>query len=48
VFSVATKLALLLRRRRSVVLVVSVVAAVIGAKFGHPGHGQFGMWDGPL
>jgi hypothetical protein len=50
VFSVATKLALLLHRRRAVVLVVSVVAAVIGAKVGHPnnGHGQFGLWDGPL
>jgi hypothetical protein len=48
VFSVA-KLALLLHRRRALVLVLSVVAAVVGAKFGHP-HGKpgFGLWDGPL
>jgi hypothetical protein len=50
VFSVA-KLALLLHRRRALVLVLSVVAAVVGAKFGHPhpnGKPGFGLWDGPL
>jgi hypothetical protein len=50
VFSVA-KLALLLHRRRALVLALTVVAAVVGARFGHPGlNGKpgFGLWDGPL
>ena len=45
------KLALLLHRRRALVLALSVVAAVVGAKFGHPwanGKPGFGLWDGPL
>jgi hypothetical protein len=49
VFSVA-KLALLLHRRRALVLALTVVAAVVGAKVGHPHPGKpgFGLWDGPL
>jgi hypothetical protein len=50
VFSVA-KLALLLHRHRALVLAISVVAALVGAKFGHPqpnGKPGFGLWDGPL
>jgi hypothetical protein len=50
VFSVA-KLALLLHRRRALVLAISVVAAVVGARFGHQfpgGRPGFGLWDGPL
>jgi len=42
VFSVATKLALLLRRRNTIVLVLSIVAGVAGSFHG------VGMWDGPL
>ncbi len=45
------KLALLLHRRRALVLALSVVAAIAGAKFGHPcpnGKPGFGLWDGPL
>jgi hypothetical protein len=42
VFTVATKLALLLRRRNAIVLVLSVVAGVAGTFHG------VGMWDGPL
>ena len=45
------KLALLLHRRRALVLALTVVAAVVGARFGHPGlNGKpgFGLWDGPL
>ncbi len=38
----ATKLALLLRRRNAIVLVLSVVASVAGTV-----HGG-GFWDGPL
>jgi hypothetical protein len=45
VFSVATKIALLLHRRRTLVLALTVVAAIAGARFGHPGKG---LWDGPL
>jgi hypothetical protein len=52
VFSVA-KIALLLQRRRTLLLAVSVVAALVGAKFGHPGFGKtghpgLGLRDGPL
>jgi hypothetical protein len=45
VFSVATKIAQLMYRRRTLVLALTVVAAIAGARFGHPGHG---LWDGPL
>jgi hypothetical protein len=50
VFSVANKIAQLVQRRRMLVLAVSIVAAVIGARFGHPGgHAPgLGFWDGPL
>jgi hypothetical protein len=44
VFSVASKLTFLLRRRPIVVLTLTVASAVAGA-FGH--HG-LGFWDGPL
>ena len=39
----ATKLALLLRRRGVVVLALSLVAGVAGAF-----HGGMGFWEGPL
>lgn len=45
------KLALILHRRRALVLALSVVAAIVGAKFGHlhpGGKPGFGLWDGPL
>ncbi|HEV8102990.1 MAG TPA: hypothetical protein VGP69_04550 [Gaiellaceae bacterium] len=41
----ATKIALLLHRRSTVVLVLTVVAALLGCSHGF-NHG--GMWDGPL
>jgi hypothetical protein len=43
---VATKIALLLRRRSTLILAVAVLAAVIGSAFGHVS--PMGMWDGPL
>jgi hypothetical protein len=42
---VATKIALFVSRRRTLVLAVAVIAAFAGARFGAPGHG---LWDGPL
>lgn len=44
------KIALLLHRRRALVLALSVVGAVAGAKVGFFSHGRpgFGLWDGPL
>ena len=43
---VATKLALLIGRRGGVLAIVSVFAALLGAKIGHPVH-VAGFWDGP-
>jgi hypothetical protein len=43
VFTVATKLAILLRRRGVVVLALSVIAGVAGSF-----HGGMGFWEGPL
>ena len=43
----ATKIALLLHRRSTVVLVLTVVAAVLGCSHGFSNHGV-GLWDGPL
>jgi hypothetical protein len=42
---VATKIALLVYRRRTLVVALSVVAAIAGARCGHYGKG---FWDGPL
>jgi hypothetical protein len=44
---VATKIALLLHRRSTVVLVLTVFAAVLGCSHGFQNHGT-GLWDGPL
>ena len=44
----ATKIALLVYRRRTLVLALTIVAAIAGARFGHPGHPGKGLWDGPL
>lgn len=44
----ATKLALLLRRRSTIVLALVVLAAVLGAVHATNVHpGGFGFWDGP-
>jgi hypothetical protein len=43
---VATRLALLISRRRSLLTIVSVAAALIGARAGHSFH-VAGFWDGP-
>jgi hypothetical protein len=43
VISVATKFALLIGRRGGFLAIVSVVAALLGAKTGHCA----GFWDGP-
>jgi hypothetical protein len=48
VFSVATKLALLLHRRSTIVLALTVVAAAVGAVHATGVHpGGLGFWDGP-
>jgi hypothetical protein len=44
---VATKFALLLRRRSTLLLALSVIAAIAGSAHGI-GHGHWGLWDGPL
>jgi hypothetical protein len=44
--TVAAKLALLISRRRSTLAIVSVVAALIGARTGNSLH-VAGFWDGP-
>jgi hypothetical protein len=44
---VATKIALLLRRRSTVITVLTVAAALAGAMHGFDNHGV-GFWDGPL
>jgi len=43
---VATKLALLISRRGGILAIVSVFAALLGAKIGSPVH-VAGFWDGP-
>jgi hypothetical protein len=44
---VATKFALLLRRRGPVVFAIALCASVVGSAHGiHPGG--LGFWDGPL
>jgi hypothetical protein len=43
---VATRLALLISRRRSVLTIVCVGAALVSAKAGHSFH-IAGFWDGP-
>ena len=45
-FSVATKFASVLRRRRVLLLVVSAVMALVSAKSG--GIHTNGFWDGPI
>jgi hypothetical protein len=45
---VASKLAHLLRRYPLVLAALLVVLALCAARFGHPGHSGFGMWDGPI
>ncbi len=42
----ATKLALLVGRRGSILAIVSIFAALLGAKIGSPFHCA-GFWDGP-
>ena len=42
----AAKLALLVSRRRSTLAIVSVVAALLGARTGNTFH-VAGFWDGP-
>ena len=42
----ATRLALLLSRRRSLLTIVSVAAALVGAKAGYS-FTIAGFWDGP-
>jgi hypothetical protein len=44
---VATKFAFLLRRRSTVLVVLTVVAALVGCMHGFQNHGV-GLWDGPL
>jgi hypothetical protein len=44
--TVATRLALLISRRRSLLTVVSVGAALVSAKAGFSFH-LAGFWDGP-
>ena len=41
------KLASALQRRPMLLVVLLVVSALFGAKFGG-GHAFFGMWDGPI
>ena len=43
----ANKLASALQRRPALLVVLLVVAALFGAKFGN-GHAFFGLWDGPI
>jgi hypothetical protein len=43
---VATKLALLLRRRGTIVLALTLLAGVVGSV--HVLPSGFGFWDGPL
>jgi hypothetical protein len=43
--TVATRLALLISRRRSMLTIASVAAALVGAKFGHAFH-LAGFQDG--
>jgi hypothetical protein len=43
---VATKLALLVGRRGTLLAIISVFAALLGAKTGHVSH-VAGFWDGP-
>lgn len=45
----ANKLASLLQRRSTLLVVLLVVVALFGAKFGGGhGHAFFGLWDGPI
>jgi hypothetical protein len=44
---VARKLASKLQRRPLLLVVLLVIPALFGAKFGH-GHEFFGLWDGPI
>jgi hypothetical protein len=44
---VATKIALLARRRSTLVFALTVVAAIAGCFHGGGGPGS-GLWDGPL
>jgi hypothetical protein len=46
VFSVASKLAHLLRRHPVLLVVLLVVIAMVAASWGH-GH-PVGLWDGPI
>jgi hypothetical protein len=48
VFSVATKLVLMLRRRSTIVLALTVLAAVVGSVHPNVHPGGLGFWDGPL
>ena len=43
----ANKLGSVLQRRPVLLVVLLVIAALFGAKFGG-GHGSFGLWDGPI
>ena len=43
----ASKLASAIQRRPVLLVVLLVVAALFGAKFGG-GHSLFGLWDGPI
>ena len=46
--TVASKFAKVVRYRKFVFVIASVLAAVIGAKIGHPVKIKpFGLWDGP-
>ena len=43
----ATKLALMLRRRSTIVLALTVLAAVVSAVHPNVHPGGLGFWDGP-
>ena len=46
--TVASKFTTLVRNRKLVFVIASVVAAVIGGKIGHPVKIKpLGLWDGP-